>query len=134
VDSGLLTVLAQCGVPGLQAQAADGAWVDVPMREDGFAVNFGGLLECWTGGRVKATRHRVIGQGQERYSIPFFFEPRPSTVIAPLGLAGARPFKPFLYGDHLWATTTKFPENFGLGHLRPPRGDYVSPFAEDRPT
>lgn len=130
IDSGLLTVLAQCGVPGLQAQAADGSWVDVPVLEDGFAVNFGGLLECWTGGRVRATRHRVVGQGQERFSVPFFFEPRPNTVIAPLGLPGGKDFQPFLYGDHLWATTTKFPENLGLGHLRPPRAAYVDPLAD----
>jgi hypothetical protein len=31
-------------------------------------------------------------------------------------------FTPFLYGDHLWATTTRFVEFHGLEHLRPPRG------------
>lgn len=127
VDSGLLTVLAQCGVAGLQAQDGDGNWVDVPVRDDGFAINFGGLLERWTGGRIKATSHRVLSRGQNRFSIPFFFEPRPSTRIAPLPIAGARPFEPFLYGDHLWATTTKFPENFGLAGLRPNRAPYVDP-------
>jgi isopenicillin N synthase-like dioxygenase len=127
VDSGLLTVLAQCGVPGLQARHADGRWIDVPPRDDGFAINFGGLLERWTGGRVRATSHRVIGVGEQRFSVPFFFEPRPSTLIAPLPIAGVRPFAPFLYGDHLWATTTQFPENFGLGHLRPAHGPYVDP-------
>ncbi len=127
VDSGLLTLLAQCGVAGLQARHADGRWIDVPPRDDGFAVNFGGLLERWTGGRVKATAHRVVGQGENRFSVPFFFEPRPSTRIAPLPIAGIRPFAPFQYGDHLWATTTRFPENFGLGHLRPPRAAYADP-------
>ncbi len=129
VDSGLLTVLAQCGVGGLQARDAKGQWMDVPVRNDGFSINFGGLLERWTGGRIKATLHRVLGQGETRYSVPFFFEPRPDAVIAPLPIPGARPFTPFLYGDHLWATTTKFPENFGLGHLRPPRAPYADPMA-----
>lgn len=129
VDSGLLTLLAQCGVAGLQARHADGRWIDVPPRDDGFAVNFGGLLERWTGGRVKATAHRVVGLGENRYSVPFFFEPRPSTRIEPLPMDGIRPFAPFLYGDHLWAVTTKFPENFGLGHLRPARAPYVDPLA-----
>lgn len=127
VDSGLLTLLAQCGVAGLQARHADGRWIDVPARDDGFAVNFGGLLERWTGGRVKATSHRVVGLGENRFSVPFFFEPRPSTRIAPLPIEGIRPFAPFLYGDHLWATTTRFPENFGLGYLRPPRAPYTDP-------
>ena len=121
VDSGLLTILAQCGVGGLQALARDGSWCDVPVRDDGFAVNFGGLMELWTGGRIRATRHRVLRRGRTRHSIPFFFEPRPSTRIGPLPIAGAAAFTPFLYGDHLWSLTTRFPENFGLGPLRPPR-------------
>ncbi len=129
VDSGLLTVLAQCGVSGLQARHADGSWIDVPARDNGFAINFGGLLERWSGGRVKATEHRVVGIGEQRFSVPFFFEPRPSTLITPLPIAGVKPFAPFLYGDHLWATTTRFPENFGLGHLRKARAPYVDPIA-----
>ncbi len=32
-----------------------------------------------------------------------------------------------LHGDHLWATTTRFPENHGLGYLRPPRAAYADP-------
>ncbi len=129
VDSGLLTILAVCGVKGLQAQDSDGNWLDVPLVEDSFVVNFGGLLERWTGGKIKATRHRVIGQNQKRYSVPFFFEPRPSTLIEPLPIAGIEPFEPFLYGDHLWATTTKFVENYGLEHLRPHRAPYTDPLA-----
>ncbi len=129
VDSGLLTVLATCGVGGLQARDTSGNWVDVPVIDDSFAMNFGGLLERWTGGKIKATLHRVLGQGEHRYSVPFFFEPRPSTQIAPLPIAGIPPFDPFLYGDHLWAMTTKFPENFGLADLRKPRGNYVNPMA-----
>jgi len=129
VDSGLVTILAQCDAAGLQAKSADGAWVDVPAKEDSFAVNFGGLLARWTGGRVRATRHRVLSSGGERFSIPFFFEPRPNTVIAPLPLAGVEPFEPFQFGDHLWALTTKFPENYGLEHLRPARAPYTDPFS-----
>ena len=52
VDSGLLTILAQCGVGGLQALAQDGSWCSVPVCDDGLAVNFGGLMELWTGGRI----------------------------------------------------------------------------------
>jgi len=129
VDSGLVTILAQCDVAGLQAVASHGNWVEVPPSRDGFAINFGGLLARWTGGRVRATMHRVLSSGAERFSVPFFFEPRPDTVIAPLPLDGIEPFEPFQFGDHLWATTTKFPENFGLGHLRPHRAPYSDPFA-----
>jgi len=128
-DSGLLTILAQCSVSGLQAQDSRGDWVDVAPDDNGFAINFGGLLERWTGGRIKATRHRVLGLGAERFSIPFFFEPRPDARIAPLPIDGVKSFEPFLFGDHLWATTTKFSENLGLEHLRPARAPYTDPMA-----
>jgi isopenicillin N synthase-like dioxygenase len=119
VDSGLVTLLAQDGVGGLQARSAAGEWLDVPPAEGTLAVNFGKVLERWTGGRIKATEHRVIGSGETRYSIPFFYEPRVDAEIAPL--PGGADFEPFLYGDHLWAVTTKFVEFQGLERLRPPR-------------
>lgn len=120
VDSGFVTLLAQDGVPGLQARSRDGAWVDVPPAEGTMAVNFGGLLERWTGGRIKATEHRVLGPGRERFSIPFFYEPRVDAVIRPL--PGGPDFAPFTYGDHLWAAMVKFVEFRAIADLRKPRG------------
>jgi len=120
-DSGCVTLLAQNGVAGLQARTLAGEWVTVPPTEGTLAVNFGKLLERWTGGRIRATEHRVLGLVGERYSIPFFYEPRVDAEIVPLPLAGVEPFAPFLYGDHLWAATTKFVEQRGIAHLRPPR-------------
>ncbi|HEY2807917.1 MAG TPA: 2OG-Fe(II) oxygenase family protein [Steroidobacteraceae bacterium] len=120
VDSGFLTLLAQDGVAGLQARHSGGEWVDVPPQEGTLVVNFGKVLERWTGGRIKATEHRVIGSGRERRSIPFFYEARADAEIAPLPLAGAAEFEPFLYGDYLWATTTQFVEFQGMEQLREP--------------
>jgi isopenicillin N synthase-like dioxygenase len=120
VDSGFLTLLAQDGVAGLQARHRNGAWLDVPPSDDGLAVNFGKVLERWCGGQIKATEHRVIGTGRERMSIPFFYEARADADIQPLPLPGAAPFKPFLYGDYLWATTTQFVEFKGMASLRKP--------------
>ncbi|MFT5694791.1 MAG: isopenicillin N synthase-like dioxygenase [Myxococcota bacterium] len=128
VDSGLVTILSQCDVPGLQVKPDKGEWLEVPALDDRFVVNFGGLLARWTGGRIRATRHRVLSSGGERFSIPFFCEPRANTVISALPLEGIAPFAPFQYGDHLWATTTRFPENRGLGALRRARAPYVDPF------
>jgi len=119
VDSGFLTLLAQDGVPGLQARHRDGTWLDVPPADDGLAVNFGKVLERWCGGRIKATEHRVIGTGRERLSIPFFYEARADAEIAPLPMDGES-FAPFLYGDYLWATTTQFVEFAGMEALRKP--------------
>ena len=121
-DTGFMTLLAQDGVSGLQAQHLDGRWIDVPPEEGTLAVNFGKVLERWTAGRIRATQHRVLGSGAERCSIPFFHEARVDAVIAPLPLAGAEPFEPFYFGDHLWQATTQFAEQRGIAHLRVPRG------------
>jgi isopenicillin N synthase-like dioxygenase len=122
IDSGFITLLRQHGVSGLQALGRDGAWHDVPPRPDSLVINFGKLLERWTGGRIKATKHRVIGAGrgpgQARHSIPFFFEPAVDALIAPIEQLGGR-FEPFLYGDLVWDAMMKFVEFEGLDHLRP---------------
>jgi isopenicillin N synthase-like dioxygenase len=123
-DSGFVTLLAQDGVEGLQAKTLAGEWIDVPPADGTLAVNFGQLLERWTGGGVKATRHRVIAPKQARFSIPFFYEPRVDAEIAPL--AGTEPFEPFLYGDYLWEQATNFVEMSGIKHLRQPRKTLAS--------
>ncbi len=121
IDSGFVTLLAQDGVAGLQAEDASGAWVDVPPAEGTLAVNFGGLLERWTGGRIRATRHRVVGLGRTRHSIPFFYEPAADAVIRTLPIPGAAEVAPFQYGDHLWAAMLRFPEFAALAGVRQPR-------------
>ena len=120
-DSGFVTLLAQDGVGGLQAKNLAGEWIDVPPANGTLAVNFGQLLERWTGGRVRATRHRVIAPKTARFSIPFFYEPRVDAEIAPLPLSGVEAFEPFLYGDYLWESATNFVEMSGIKHLRLPR-------------
>ncbi len=122
VDSGFVTLLAQHGAAGFEARTRDGEWISVPPYEDALVVNFGSLLERWTSGRVRATPHRVISKERLRYSMPFFYEPPVDAVIKPLPLAGATPFEPFSYGDHLWASIAAFPNFAGLADLRKPRG------------
>jgi isopenicillin N synthase-like dioxygenase len=53
-------------------------------------------------------------------SIPFFYEARSDAEIRPLPMDAPDAFEPFLYGDHLWATTTKFVEFHGMEPLRKP--------------
>jgi isopenicillin N synthase-like dioxygenase len=121
VDSGLLTLLAQDGVPGLQARHRNGQWLDVPPAENSLAVNFGKVLERWSAARIRATEHRVIGTGKERMSVPFFYEARAEAEIRPLPFDPEDAFEPFLYGDYLWGTTTQFVEFKGMESLRKPR-------------
>jgi isopenicillin N synthase-like dioxygenase len=119
-DSGFMTLLAQDAVSGLQARAADGRWLDVPPRENALVINFGQVLEAWSGGRIKATEHRVLGAGQVRYSIPFFYEARADAQISPMSSDPGR-FEPFLYGDYLWSRIVSFVEFRGMAAERHPR-------------
>ena len=112
-DSGFVTLLWQDATGGLQAESPCG-WVDVPPAEGGLVVNFGQMLGDWSGGRMKATRHRVLGGQEERFSVPFFFEPGVSAVIAPLSGKGAS----FVYGDFLWARMLEFNNMKGIVRKR----------------
>jgi isopenicillin N synthase-like dioxygenase len=117
-DSGFITLLAQDGVPGLQARSRAGQWVDVAPLEGTLVVNFGQVLERWSAGRIRATEHRVLGSGRERFSIPFFYEARADARIAPLSLDPPDLFAPFEYGDFLWQRLTSFVEFRGMERER----------------
>ena len=113
-DSGFVTLLAQDAVGGLQARSRDGRWLDVPPLEGTLVVNFGQVLEQWSAGRIRATEHRVLGSGVERFSIPFFYEARADALIAPLPIDLPTRFAPFQYGDFLWKRITSFVEFRGM--------------------
>lgn len=121
-DYGFLTLLAQHGVPGLQARGLGGGWIDLPPIEGTLVVNFGQLMERWTAGRLRATEHRVLSRGRERFAIPFFYAPRVDTMIAPLPLAEAVPFEPFLYGDFVWSLPVRARRLFPGRWARPMPG------------
>lgn len=118
-DSGFVTLLAQDGVPGLQARSRGGDWLDVPPLEGTLVVNFGQVLEQWSAGRIRATEHRVLGSGRERFSIPFFYEARADATIAPLPLDRPDLFAAFDYGDFLWQRMASFVEFRGMERERP---------------
>ncbi|MEO1191074.1 MAG: 2OG-Fe(II) oxygenase family protein [Pseudomonadota bacterium] len=70
--------------PGLQAQAQDGTWRDVPHVANSISVHLGDVLEVMTGGGVPATPHRVVNHGVARQSIGFFLEPALGAQLAAL--------------------------------------------------
>jgi isopenicillin N synthase-like dioxygenase len=84
-DAGFLTLLMQHGVPGLQVQNPDGAWIDVPPRDDAFVVNLGEMLQRMTGNYFVATTHRVIAT-EARFSSAYFHGPDLRTPLEPLPL------------------------------------------------
>lgn len=101
-DWGGLTILAQDRVGGLQVQTPAGEWVDAPPMPGAFVVNVGDMLHRMSNGRLLSTPHRVINRsGQERFSVPFFYDPHVNTVVAPLPGTGEARFAPVHYGDFL---------------------------------
>ncbi|MEU9306913.1 2-oxoglutarate and iron-dependent oxygenase domain-containing protein [Streptomyces sp. NPDC048256] len=85
-DYGFLTLLLQDRVGGLQVQRADGLFHDVPPLPGAFVVNLGELLEVATNGYLVATNHRVVSppSAVERFSVPFFYNPRLDARVEPL--------------------------------------------------
>ncbi|NUK53795.1 isopenicillin N synthase family oxygenase [Streptomyces lunaelactis] len=85
-DYGFLTLLHQDQIGGLQVQRGDGLFHEVPPIPGAFVVNLGELLEVATNGYLLATNHRVVSPAgaTERYSVPFFYNPRLDARIAPL--------------------------------------------------
>jgi len=76
-DAGILTLLLQDKVGGLQVETEHG-WIDIPPTENAFVINIGEILELATNGYLRATQHRVNTPpaGVERYSIAYFITPR----------------------------------------------------------
>jgi isopenicillin N synthase-like dioxygenase len=84
-DAGFLTLLLQHDVGGLQVEAPDGGWIDVPPRRDAFVVNLGEMLQEMSGNYVVATTHRVIAT-ERRQSSAWFHGPDLTTRLGPLPL------------------------------------------------
>ncbi len=81
-DFGVLTVLCQDDVGGLQVESLEGEWIDAPPIEGTLVINVGDLLERWTDGAFRSTPHRVINSsGRERLSLVLAFDPDPQTMI-----------------------------------------------------
>ncbi len=81
-DFGVLTLLRQDNIGGLQVQGLNGQWVDAPPIPDTLIINVGDLLERWTNHYYRSTPHRVINRsGQERLSLVIAYDPAFETLI-----------------------------------------------------
>lgn len=76
-DYGMLTLLFQRGVSGLEVQTESGDWQPVAPDPNAVVINTGDLMERWTNGKFRSTPHRVrqIPGNPERFSIALFVDP-----------------------------------------------------------
>lgn len=102
---------------GLQAQAPDGTWRDVPRIANCLSVHLGTVLEIMTEGRVPATPHRVIDSGAPRQSIGFFLEPGLGAQLAPIKAEAVASSS--VTGTYGWHLQERFHEQKGYEHLVP---------------
>ncbi len=82
-DYGMITLLFQRDVGGLEVQDAAGIWHEVEPENGAIVINTGDLMERWTNGNFRSTPHRVqpkIG-AEERYSIAMFVDPDAATPV-----------------------------------------------------
>ena len=81
-DSGFITLLTTFMFPGLQVEI-NGEYRNIKPKENAIIINIGDALEKISNYEIKATRHRVIDIGVERFSAPFFLCPKSSARISP---------------------------------------------------
>ena len=80
-DSGFMTFLSTFSYKGLQI-FKNNQWIDVPPVKNTLIVNIGLNMAAISGGRFKATIHRVIDLGRNRYSVAFFMEPHYDAIVS----------------------------------------------------
>lgn len=112
-DSVMITLLATFPeYPGLQVRWwKDDSIIDVQHRPGHMVMNIGDLLSHTTGGKLRATRHRVVDRCGDRLSVPFFLEPRfDANVNVVLPGTGIEAAKTRNYGPWLLDKLSKWAE------------------------
>ena len=89
-DFGVLTVLCQDAVGGLEIRQRNGEWAAMPPIPGTLVVNIGDLLQRWSNRRYRSTVHRVINSsGRERLSLVLAYDPNFETLVDPRAFCAA---------------------------------------------
>ncbi|HEX7936066.1 MAG TPA: 2-oxoglutarate and iron-dependent oxygenase domain-containing protein [Paraburkholderia sp.] len=84
-DYGIVSVIWQTDVAGLEICDAQGNWFRAPRIPGTFTCPLGDAIGIWTNDHWRATPHRVVNlSGETRNSLAFFFDPDHDCVIEPL--------------------------------------------------
>jgi len=84
-DWGVLTLLYQDDVGGLQVLSGNGEWVTAHPIPGTFVVNVGDCLEQWANKRLLSNHHRVVNSSNRyRQSIAVFVDPDFDTPVIPV--------------------------------------------------
>jgi isopenicillin N synthase-like dioxygenase len=83
-DYGLLTILKQDDVGGLEVKSRQG-WVAAPPIDGSFVCNIGDMLDRMTRGLYRSTPHRASNRtDRDRLSLAFFFDPSFDAQVKPI--------------------------------------------------
>jgi isopenicillin N synthase-like dioxygenase len=106
-DWGLVTLLAQDEVGGLEVCNAAGDWIAAPPLPGTFVVNLGDLLQRWSNDLYQSNPHRVRNADPQRarYSVVFFQDGDSASLVSclPSCCSAERPPRhaPCRIGDYL---------------------------------
>ena len=110
-DYGMLTILRQDAVGGLEVLGPGGSWAGVEPVPGAFVINIGDLMARWTNDRWRSTLHRVVeppgpsAATARRQSMAYFQNANWSAEISCLPTClepGAKPrYEPVRAGPHL---------------------------------
>ena len=119
-DFGVMTILCQDSVGGLEVKNSNGHWITAPPIEGTLIVNVGDLLARWTNNAFRSASHRVTSPTeQHRLSLVLAFDPDPASVIDPRDVfPDEKPANdPVTCGDYLsWRFARAFDYLSGQGN------------------
>jgi isopenicillin N synthase-like dioxygenase len=114
-DYGMLTILLQDDIGGLQVKTSKGEWIQAPPIPNTFVCNIGDMLDRMTSGYYRSTPHRVrnLSTSRDRLSFPFFLDPNWDAEVLPLSMEGITAIDDDV--EHRWdkASVHKFHGTYG---------------------